>query len=151
MQARSHGHAGLTERLEGRLRVMELQQRTAEALAQRAQAGADDGGGNGHAGERAAPDGWSHRTCSCMRPCGAVSMSLLCHKHHHLRVWIACVQHGRSFPVLWSGGDAGGAAAQLQESPVELADLYNDYAAHFQVRSAAPGAPFRSRLLHRML
>ena len=54
-------------------------------------------------------------------------------------------------PVLWSGGDAGGAAAQLQESPVELADLYNDYAAHFQVRSAAPGAPFRRRLLHRTL
>lgn len=67
MQARSHGHAGLTERLEGRLRVMELQQRTAEALAQRAQAAADNGG-NGHAGERVAPEGGSHRTSSCMMP-----------------------------------------------------------------------------------
>ena len=101
LQARSHGHAGLIERLEGRLRVMELQQRTAEALAQRAQGGADNGGGNGHAGERAAPDGGSRRTCSCTMPgrascwpCGDVSMLLLvCHKHHHLRVWVACVQH----------------------------------------------------------
>jgi hypothetical protein len=47
---------------------MELQQRTAEALARRAQAGADDGGGNGHAGERAAPDRGTRRTRSCMVP-----------------------------------------------------------------------------------
>ena len=45
-QARSHGHAGLTERLEARLHVMELQQRTAEALAGRAEASGGGGGGD---------------------------------------------------------------------------------------------------------
>lgn len=49
--------------------------------------------------------------------------------------------HNRT-PVLWSGDGAGGAAAQLQESPVELADLYNDYAAHFQVCSAIRKSPW---------
>ena len=82
-------------------------------------------------------------------PWGDVGTSLPC------RVTLVCGQLAGSMhkrgPVLWSGDGAGGAAAQLQESPVELADLYNDYAAHFQVRSAAPGAPSRSRLLHRML
>jgi hypothetical protein len=53
---------------------------------------------------------------------------------------LACSMHDRT-PVLWSGGGAGEAAAQLQESPVELADLYNDYAAHFQVRSLLPPPP----------
>jgi len=81
VQARSHGHAGLTERLEGRLRVMELQQRTAEALAEKAEAIGGQNGNNGHS-------------------------------------------------------EAGEAAAELREGPKELADLYNDYAAHFQVRCA---------------
>lgn len=57
MQARSYGHAGLVERLEGRLHVMELQQRTADALAERAEAAGGGGGGgengsNGRAGGR---------------------------------------------------------------------------------------------------
>lgn len=35
-------------------------------------------------------------------------------------------------PDCCAGDGAGEAAAQLRDSPIELADLYNDYAAHFQ-------------------
>lgn len=88
-QARSHGGAALAERLEGRQRVLQLQERTAEALQDIAQQSHPSDG------DAAATNG------------GAAA--------------------GR-------GAEVADAAAALQESPQDLAALYNDYAAHFQVR-----------------